>query len=79
MNHSDIISPFFTLRVCPQRFNLDSSGFTLVMTPEEIVDALLSLKTRQLKCILRELERQAPFIIFEELPAKNFKTRGRDK
>ena len=47
--------PLLTIHLNPQRFNLDATGFTLVVKPADIVDILLSLKPHQLNNILRHI------------------------
>lgn len=58
---------FITLRINPQKFNLDKNGFTLIVTPHDIAASLLALKPPQLKSILKQIEAHSDFIIYEQL------------
>ena len=68
--------PFMKLTLNPQKFNLDKFGFTFIVTADEVADALLDLKPRQLKAILKKIEANSDIIICEaqSLPKKHHRT-----
>lgn len=57
---------FLKLRISPQKFNLDDTGFTLIVTAEDVADSLLGLKLRQLRSILKQIETQSNLVIFDK-------------
>ncbi|MDE5786728.1 MAG: hypothetical protein K2H98_09365 [Duncaniella sp.] len=57
--------PFMKLHLDPQKFNLDSTGFTLIVTADDIAQSLLSLTLPQLRQVLQLVQESAPFTIRE--------------
>ena len=47
--------PPITIHLNPEKFNLDSSGFTFIVKPADIVEMLLDLKPHQLRKILHHI------------------------
>lgn len=57
--------PFMKLHLDPQKFNLNSTGFTFIVTADDIAKSLLSLPLSQLRQVLQLVQQSSPFTIRE--------------
>ena len=53
------------LHLDPQKFNLNSTGFTFIVTADDIAKSLLSLPLSQLRQVLQLVQQSSPFTIRE--------------
>lgn len=65
--NNKIAGPFINLHINPQKFNLDTTGFTLVATPSEIAHSLITLPNAQLRSILRILSVRSDYAIYDKI------------
>ncbi|MBD5250922.1 MAG: hypothetical protein HDS56_07075 [Barnesiella sp.] len=57
--------PFMKLHLDPQKFNLNSTGFTFIVTADDIAKSLLTLPLSQLRQVLQLVQQSSPFTIRE--------------
>ncbi|MBD5252745.1 MAG: hypothetical protein HDS51_00735 [Barnesiella sp.] len=57
--------PFMKLHLDPQKFNLNSTGFTFIVTADDIAKSLLTLPLSQLRQVLQLVQLSSPFTIRE--------------
>lgn len=57
--------PFMKLYLDPQKFNLNSTGFTFIVTADDIAKSLLTLPLSQLRQVLQLVQQSSPFTIRE--------------
>lgn len=53
------------LHLDPQKFNLNSTGFTFIVTADDIAKSLLTLPLSQLRQVLQLVQQSSPFTIRE--------------
>lgn len=53
------------LHLDPQKFNLNSTGFTFIVTADDIAKSLLTLPLSQLRQVLQLVQLSSPFTIRE--------------